>query len=204
MTMSLWLADQPLVLASKSEVRRAVLAAAGVPVEVRPADIDERALESSVPAKDPGVVAALLAREKARAICQRMPGRLVLGADQTLALRQRRFSKPADRNAAREQLKALRGQTHELHAAIALLRDGDTVFEYRAAARLTMRAFSDDFLDAYLAAAGAAVTASVGAYQVEKLGIQLFERIEGDHFTIVGLPLLQLLHYLRRARCLAD
>ena len=110
------------------------------------------------------------------------PGRLVLGADQTLALGQRVFSKPADAAAARAQLKMLRGRTHELHAALALARDGAIVFEHREVARLTMRDFSDAFLDAYVAAAGSALTASVGGYQVEKIGIQLFERIEGELF----------------------
>ena len=166
--MPLWLAAQPLVLASKSAIRSAVLRAAGVPIEVQPADIDERAIEQGSAACDPGEVAALLAREKAAAVAACLPGRLVLGADQTLALGERRFSKPADRAAAREQLKALRGQTHELHTAIALVREGTVLFEHREAARLTMRAFSDGFLDDYLDAAGAAVTASVGGYQLER------------------------------------
>src|SRR5262245_45892459 len=120
--MPLWLAD-PLVLASRSAIRHAILEAAGIPVDVEPADIDERALETASPARDAGTVAALLAREKARAVAVRRPGRLVLGADQTLALGERRFSKPADRAAARAQLAALRGRTHELHTAIALVRD---------------------------------------------------------------------------------
>jgi septum formation protein len=199
----LWLGGKPLVLASNSKVRRAVLTAAAIPLEVVPADIDERTLEAAAGTQAPDEIAALLAREKARHVAGRMPGRLVLGADQTLALGQRVFSKPADPTAARDQLKLLRGQTHALHAAIALVRDGATVFEHCAVARLTMRAFSEDFLDAYLAAAGGAVTASVGAYQVETIGIQLFERIEGDHFTILGLPLLPLLDFLRRDGCLA-
>ncbi len=202
--MPLWLAQMPLMLASKSEVRRAMLTAAGIPIEVQPADIDERAIEAGAGLADPGEVAALLARAKARAVAARFPGRLVLGVDQTLALGQRRFSKPTDRAAARAQLTALRGQTHVLHAAVAVARDDTIVFEQRESARLTMRAFSDDFLDAYLDAAGAAVTASVGGYQLEKLGIQLFERIEGDHFVILGLPLFALLQYLRPAGCLAD
>jgi septum formation protein len=201
--MSLWLADRPLVLASKSESRRATLENAGIPIEIHPADIDERGIEARAGASDPGKVAALLAREKAHAIATRMPGRLVLGADQTLALGTRRFSKPVDVAAAGEQLKALRGRTHELHSAVALSRDGATVFEHVEVARLTMRDFSDGFLDAYLGAAGKMVTASVGAYQVEKLGIQLFARIDGDHFTILGLPLLALLDRLRQERLLA-
>ena len=151
----------------------------------------------------PGEIAALLAREKATAVAAQMPGRLVLGADQTLALGERLFTKPADLAAAREQLKTLRGKTHELHAAIAVARDGAIVFEHRDEARLTMRAFSDAFLDRYLEAAGHAVTASVGAYQVERSGIHLFERIEGSHFTILGLPLLPLLDFLRREGALS-
>jgi septum formation protein len=195
--MPLWHADRPLVLASKSAVRHEILRNAGIPVEVHPADIDERAIEQQAATRDPGKIAALLACTKARVIAAQLSGRLVLGADQTLALGGRRFSKPADLVAAREQLKALRGQTHELHTAIALVRKGTILFEHRAIARLAMRAFSDDFLEAYLDAIGAAVTASVGGYQLEKAGIQLFERIEGDHFVILGLPLLPLVRFLR-------
>jgi septum formation protein len=201
--MGLWLADQPLVLASKSASRRAVLHAAGIPLEIRPADIDERAVEASAAPASPGTIAALLARAKARAIAAQWPGRLVLGADQTLALGERTFSKPDDTTAARAQLRLLRGKTHALHSALVLMRDGAVVHEQREIARLTMRDFSDGFLESYLAAAGAAVTESVGAYQVEGIGIQLFERIEGDHFTILGLPLLGLLNALRREGCLA-
>jgi septum formation protein len=202
--VSLWLADQPLVLASKSESRRAVLAAAAIPVEVLPADIDERAIEGRAAVTGPGEVATLLAREKARAVAVSRPGRLVLGADQTLALRGRRFSKPASLAAARDQLKALRGTTHELCSALALAHGDAIVFEHRETAQLTMRAFTDAFIERYVEAAGPAVTASVGGYQVEGLGIHLFERIEGDHFTILGLPLLPLLQYLRRAGWLAE
>jgi nucleoside triphosphate pyrophosphatase len=201
--MPLWLIDKPLVLASKSAVRHALLRDAGIPVKVAPADINERAIEQRADTGDAGDIAALLAREKARATATRLPGRLVLGADQTLALGARRFSKPPDLAAARDQLKALRGRTHELHTAIALLREGAVVFEHREVARLTMRAFSDAFLEGYLEVMGSAVTTSVGGYQLEKVGIQLFERIEGDHFVILGLPLLPLLQYLRQSGCLA-
>jgi septum formation protein len=201
--MPLWLADQPLVLASKSAIRGEILRAAGLAIEVCPADIDERTIEQGSAAREPGEIATLLAREKALAVAARLPGRDVLGADQTLALGERRFSKPTDRAAAREQLTLLRGQTHQLHTAIALVRDGVILFEHRKAARLTMRAFSDRFLEHYLDAAGAAVTASVGGYQLEKTGIQLFERVDGDHFVILGLPLLPLLLHLRQAGWLA-
>jgi nucleoside triphosphate pyrophosphatase len=201
--MPLWLAKAPLVLASKSAVRHAMLRDAGLTVEIVPADIDERTIEERAGLHDPGEVAALLAREKARAVADALPDRLVLGADQTLALGERRFSKPTDRAAARAQLEALSGRTHELHSAIALVRAGAVVFEHREVARLTMRALSKEFLDAYLDAMGAAVTTSVGGYQLEKAGIQLFERIDGDHFVILGLPLLALLQFLRREGWLA-
>jgi septum formation protein len=201
--MGLWLAATPLVLASASAVRRALLEAAGIPVEVRPARIDERTIEAAAPSDNPSAVAALLARKKALRVAADVPGRLVVGADQTLAFGRRRFDKPADRAAARAQLQALAGQTHELHAAITVARGRDVLFEHVAVARLTMRGLSEDSLDRYLDAAGVAVTASVGAYQLEGLGVHLFERIDGDHFTILGLPLLPLLAYLRTEGSLA-
>jgi septum formation protein len=202
--MPFWLADEPLVLASKSAIRHAILRDARIPVAVEPADIDERAIEQRSAKEDAGELAAVLACEKARTVAARVPGRLVLGADQTLALGERRFSKPADRAGARRQLAALCGQTHELHSAVALVRGSSVLFEHREVARLTMRSFSDQFLEAYLDAAGTAVTASVGGYQLEKVGIQLFEHIQGDHFTILGLPLVPLLEYLRTAGWLAE
>jgi septum formation protein len=202
--MGLWLAQAPLVLASRSESRRAVLAGAAIPVEVLPADIDERVIEARAGPKSPGQVALLLARAKAGAVAGKLPGRLVLGADQTLALGDRMFAKPADLAAARDQLKSLRGRTHELHSALVLARDGAVLFEHCEIARLAMREFSDRFLESYVEAAGLDLTASVGGYQVESVGIQLFERIDGDHFTILGLPLLRLLQYLRREGWLAD
>jgi nucleoside triphosphate pyrophosphatase len=201
--MPLWLAERPLLLASQSTIRHAILRDAGIPVEVEPAAIDERAVEQGAAVRGAGEVAAVLAREKARVVAARHRGRLVLGADQTLALGERRFSKPRDRAAAREQLQALCGRSHELHTAIALARDDVTVFEHREVARLTMRAFTDDFLECYLDLMGEAITTSVGGYQLEKAGVQLFEHIEGDHFVILGLPLLALLRFLRRERLLA-
>src|SRR5271170_831491 len=137
--MALWLAEKPLVLASRSGIRQTLLAAAGVPLDVRPADLDERALEAGAPSQPPGAIAALLARAKASAVAKLNPGRLTLGADQTLALGAERFVKPADRAAAREQLRALSGRSHELHSAIAFVEDGTILFEHIGVARLTMR-----------------------------------------------------------------
>jgi septum formation protein len=202
--MSLWLAADPLVLASRSAARRDILVAAGVPVEVRPADLDERSLEAGAGSAAPGGVAAFLAREKALVVARANPGRLVLGADQTLALGARRFAKPADRAAAREQLRALSGQAHELHSAVVFVQDATMLFEHVGVARLTMRSLSGRLIDLYLDAAGDTATASVGAYQIEGLGVQLFERLDGDYFTILGLPLLQALDFLRRRGCLAQ
>jgi len=201
--MGLWLRPEPLVLASKSAARRGVLEAAGIPVEIHPADIDERGIEADSDQAGPGDVAALLAREKALAVSAAMPDRLVVGADQTLAVGTTRFSKPADRDAARLQLKLLRGRSHELHSAVALVSGGLVVFQAISVATMTMRAFSDEALDHYLDAVGAAVTSSVGAYQIEGIGIQLFEKIDGDHFTILGLPLMPLLAALRDVGALA-
>ena len=196
--MPFWRLERPLVLASKSEIRRIMLSNAGIPVEIAPANIDERAVERTAPSRDPSAVATLLAREKARAVATLRPARLVLGADQTLALGAQRFTKPVDRATARSQLLTLRGKAHALHSAVALMQEGTVLFEHCAVARLTMREFSDDFLEAYLDIAGAAATASVGGYQLENVGITLFEKVEGDHFTILGLPLFPLLAEFRR------
>src|SRR3954467_13977555 len=182
--MSLWLAAEPLILASQSKVRRSLLQAAGIPVAARAAHLDERAIEQGVTG-GPGEVALTLAREKARTVAAMSGNGIVVGCDQTLALGDRRFSKPADRAAARRQLRLMRGKPHELHAAVAVCRNGGLTFAHVAVARLTMRDFSDDFLEAYLDAAGPSVTSSVGAYQLERSGIHLFETIEGDHFTIL-------------------
>jgi len=194
--MPLWLSDNPLVLASQSKVRRAVLEAAGLPVETRPAHLDERAIEQGVTG-GPGEVALTLSREKARTVAAMSGNGIVVGCDQTLALGQRRFDKPADRAAAAAQLRSMRGQIHQLHSAVTVCQNGSVTFSHVAVASLTMRSFSDGFLEAYLDATGANVTASVGAYQLERTGIHLFEKIEGDHFTILGLPLLPLLGHLR-------
>jgi septum formation protein len=194
--MGLWIAPARLVLASRSESRHAILQAAGIPHEVAPADIDERLIEQRAGTCDVALVAELLAREKALVVSARRPGVLVLGADQTLALGERRFSKPTDRVSAREQLLLLRNRTHELHSAIAIARDDTVLFEHREVARLTMRRFSETV--------GSAAAGSIGGYQLERIGIQLFERVAGDHFVILGLPLLALLQFFRRNGALME
>jgi nucleoside triphosphate pyrophosphatase len=195
--MTLWRGNRPLVLASQSRARQTLLANAGIEFESDAAEIDERAIQQASGLVGPGEIASLLAREKASFVSARRPGHHVIGADQTLALGSRIFNKPAGRAQAADQLRALAGQCHELHAAVAVAHDGKILFEHVAIARMTMRQLSDADIDGYLNEAGAAVTSSVGAYQLEGLGIHLFETIDGDHFTILGLPLLPLLAFLR-------
>jgi septum formation protein len=195
--MTIWRGPQPLILASQSHARQMLLGNAGISFEAVPADIDERAIQKDSGLSAPGEIAGLLAREKANFISTKNPGRYVVGADQTLALGNRLFSKPAGRTQAAEQLRLLAGATHELHSAVAVARDGKILFSEVSIARMTMRQLSDEEIKTYLDAAGEAVTTSVGAYQLEGPGVHLFERIEGDHFTILGLPLLPLLAYLR-------
>lgn len=195
--MAVWRERKPLILASQSRIRQTLLANAGLSFEVRPAAIDERVIQNSSGLTAPGEIAARLAHDKARSVSLQVPGRYVIGADQTLACEGRLFNKPAGRAGAIEHLRALGGRTHELHAAIAIVHDGELLFEDVSVARLTMRKLSEDAIAAYLDATGDAVAASVGAYQLEGLGVHLFSRIEGDHFTILGLPLLPLLAFLR-------
>lgn len=200
--MTLWHGKDPLILASQSRARQMLLANAGIGFEAVPADIDERAVQQDSGLSAPGELAALLARAKALSVSIRQPGRYVVGADQTLALGDRLLSKPAGRAQAAEQLRDLAGNRHELHSAVAVARDGKILFEAVAVAHMTMRQLSGAEIRAYLDAAGEAVTSSVGAYQLEGLGVHLFDRIEGDHFTILGLPLLSLLAFLRSERLL--
>jgi septum formation protein len=195
--MTMWRGTKPLILASQSPARQALLANAGIAFEAIPAELDELAIELASALSAPGEIAALLARDKALFVSANHRDRFVVGADQTLILGERLFSKPAGRAQAAAQLRALAGQSHELHSAVAVVRDDEVLFEHVSIARMTMRPLDDNAISAYLDAAGAAVTTSVGAYQLEGLGVHLFERIEGDHFTILGLPLLPLLKFLR-------
>jgi len=200
--MTLWRGKNPLILASQSRARQMLLANAGIDFEAVPADIDERAVQQSSGLSAPGEIARLLAREKALAVSMDQAGKYVVGADQTLALENRMFSKPSGRAAAAEQLHDLAGRSHELHSAVAVARDGKILFEDRAVARMTMRQLTGAEIRTYLDDAGEAVTSSVGAYQLEGLGVHLFDRVDGDHFTILGLPLLPLLAFLRSERLL--
>jgi septum formation protein len=189
----------PLVLASRSAARIALLSEAGIPFTVAPSSVDEREVEAPLMASgaSPSAIAVALAEAKAIDVSTREPAAVVIGADQTLELDGDRWTTPATVAVAREQLARLSGRTHQLHSAVALARGGKTTWRHVATASLTMRALTPTAIDSYLADAGDSVTASVGAYQLEGAGVRLFERIDGDYFTILGLPLLPLLARLR-------
>jgi septum formation protein len=194
--------EMALVLASGSRIRADLLKNAGLNFEIDPADVDERAvetplLESGFPPED---LASVLAEAKANDVSGRRSGDLVIGADQILAFEGERRTKPDDMEAARRQLLAFSGKTHELHSAVVLSQNGNAIWRHVSTARLTMRDLSPAFIGHYLAAAGQEVLSSVGAYQLENLGVQLFEKIDGDYFTILGLPLLPLLEELRHLK----
>lgn len=197
---SLWTGREALVLASKSASRRQLLASAGLAFDVEPAEIDERALEDEFFAGGGAVekLALTLARAKALDVSARRPGVLCLGADQTLSLEGRLFHKSATLEVAAETLAALSGRRHQLTSAFALARDGRLVGEGEDSAILSMRSLDAGGIARYLEIAGPQVLASVGVYQLEGLGVHLFEAIEGDHTTILGLPMLKLLACLRR------
>ena len=189
-----------LVLASGSATRRALMAAAGLEFEVRPAAVDEAEVKrgaraEGVPADD---TAVLLAELKALRVARSVPEAIVIGADQLLVCEDRWFDKPATMSEARAQLQALRGRTHTLVTAVLCQRGGARLWTHVARPRMTMRAFSDAFLDAYLAREGAAVLSSVGGYRLEGLGVQLFDAVAGEHGAVLGLPMLPLLGFLRQ------
>ncbi|MFT4149248.1 MAG: Maf family protein [Paracoccaceae bacterium] len=189
---------RPLILASGSVIRRQLLLAAGVEVLAQPARVDEEAIRAALAAEDasPRDVADALAETKARKISEKQPDALVLGCDQVLDFQRRVWSKPATADEARDQLRALRGQTHRLLSALVLYDGGQPVWRHVGTARLTMRDFSDAYLEAYLARNWPGVADSVGGYKLEEEGSRLFSAIEGDYFTVLGLPLLPLLGYL--------
>lgn len=197
-------ADNSLVLASSSVVRRRLLEQAGIPFRVRPAGIDEAGVIAALQAENapPRHVADLLAELKAVQISRAEAPAFTLGADQVLALEGELFQKPPDLKGARAHLEALRGKTHELITAAVLAREGAPIWRHVTISKLTMRPFSDEFLEAYLQRNSEHILSSVGAYLLEEEGVQLFSRIDGDYFSVLGLPMLPLLDILRCHRVL--
>lgn len=186
-----------LILASKSGSRRAMLEAAGVPFESVPADLDERALEAGLAGAAPDTVALALAEAKALAVSHESPERLVLGSDSLVEVEGRRFDKPASRADAAAHLRFFSGKTMQLHSAAALARGGKIVWRHGATAKLRIIRLSDAFIESYLDHEWPAVAGCVGVFRIEGQGVQLFEAIEGDHFTVLGMPLLAVLGALR-------
>jgi len=185
------------VLASASPFRKALLANAGLSFDVEPAMVDERAIEETLEGMDAEDTALILAEAKAQDVSSRNPGALVIGSDQTLSLNGDIFHKPQDMEQARRRLLDLSGRTHELNSAVVLARDGETIWRHVSIARMTMRNLDPGFIGRHLSNVGDKALSSVGAYQFEGEGIQLFDRFEGDYFTIIGLPLIPLLAQLR-------
>lgn len=190
----------PVILASQSKARSSLLTNAGLQFSCIPADIDERAAEQPLLESGalPQDIAQVLAEAKALDVSERNPGALVIGADQTLGCGDKRFNKPVDDEAARRQLLELQGKDHNLHSAVVCVKDGETLWRHVSTATLTMRPLSPAEIGHYLARVGDNVRSSVGCYQLEGIGVQLFEKIDGDYFTILGMPLLPLLGYLRQ------
>jgi septum formation protein len=187
-----------LILASTSVARRSLLTAAGLSFRALASGVDEAAIKRTMTGRPPVEIAGRLAREKADAVSRIAPSALVIGADQVLEFDGLAFDKPSSSDEARQQLLSLRGRRHVLHSAVAIARAGETVDEFVGVARLTMRMFTEQFLDGYLRVMGDRVTGTVGGYEIEGPGLQLFEVIDGDHTTILGLPMLPLLDVLRR------
>ena len=199
---------QHVILASGSYARNNLLKAAGLAFTVIPASIDEAAIRDALTAEneaiDPADIAEILARAKGEAVSQDNPDSLIIAADQTLSLGGQLFSKPANLQEARDTLLRLRGQDHLLHTAVAIAESGEVTWSHVECARMKMRRFSFGYLDEYLVRVGIDVCQSVGAYQLEGLGLQLFDELDGDYFSILGLPMLPLMAELRRRGAIAD
>ncbi len=195
--------DANIILASGSRARREILRAAGVSFTVETADVDEDAIRAALDNKDgtaaldPADVSEILAVAKAEAVSKLQPDAFVIGGDQVLAFGDRILTKPKNEAAARVQIASFRGKVHVLHSAVALAHNGETLWSTVDTAEMHVRDFTDTFLDDYMRRAGRTVLDSVGAYLMEGLGIQLFERIDGDYFTVLGMPLMPLLRELR-------
>ncbi|WP_426125712.1 Maf-like protein [Pararhizobium sp. PWRC1-1] len=191
-----------LVLASASPFRRMLLENAGIAFQAKAADIDERAIEGEVEQQgsSPEEVALILAEAKARNVGQAFPDDIIIGSDQTMSLGARVYHKPRDMNEARDHLLSLSGQVHQLNSGIVLTRGNDILWKHVSSAQMSVRALRPEFIDAHLARVGKKALSSVGAYQLEGEGIQLFDKIDGDYFTILGLPMLPLLTKLRDLR----
>jgi septum formation protein len=195
-----------LILASASVARADLLRAAGVDVTIEPASIDESQLKAEARRRGDtaSACASALAAEKAYVVSRRQPEALVIGADQILAVGEEWFDKPADLVEAREQLRALRGRTHRLETAAVVMRDAVPLWRAASTPEMQMRWFSDAFIEAYVAAEGERLLGSVGAYRLEGRGVQLFSRISGNHFAVLGLPLIELLGFLRERGVMAN
>ena len=197
-----------VILASGSQTRHDMLKGAGLAFTVIPADIDEAVIRDTLTSEneaiDPSDVAEILARAKGESVSQSNPGSVVIAADQILSLNNQIYSKPANLQEARDTLLSLRGQRHTLHTAVAIAEGGEVTWAHVETARLKMRRFSFGYVNEYLVRTGDSVCQSVGAYQIEGLGLQLFEEIDGDYFTILGLPMLPLMAELRRRDVLHD
>ena len=189
-----------LILASTSQIRKQILLQAGLNFSSEAPKLDEEKLKQALAPIAPHKLAARLSELKSLSLCESHPKSLILGADQTLSLNGKLFNKPANLDEARQHLETLRGQTHTLHSSLTISQNGNVIWQYSEDANLTMRQFSNQYLKNYLNYSGNEILSSVGAYKLEHSGIQLFERIEGDYFTILGLPLLPLLAFLRQQK----
>ncbi len=205
-TSLLWRLPDPIILASTSETRKSILRSVGIPFEAISPDVDERQIETALQEQmiPPSDIALMLAKAKASEVSKRFSGRWIIAADQTLACDGYQYHKPTSRDEAAEQISSLSGKTHYLHSAVTCIANSRIEFEHIETASLSMRKLRSSFISRYLDVCGETVTRSVGGYQIEGFGAHLFEKIEGDHTTILGLPIFPLLRFLRQARLVEE